>query len=110
MILPPSFPFISLYFLFTSSLLPLPSTFQAGGYVQDDLVSIIIAMVSENTELHTYSVQRLFLALCADISQQTLSKVAVWSIGEFGDLLLSGQMEEELKDVSFSNLSGFLKN
>ena len=39
-------------------------------------------------DLHAYCVHRLFLALSADISQQQLCKVAVWTMGEYGDLLL----------------------
>ncbi len=70
-------------------------------YVQDDLVSIIIAMVSENTELHAYCVQRLYVALSEDISKQPLCKVAVWTIGEFGDLIVSAPnaLDKEQKDV-----------
>ena len=62
-------------------------------------MSVIIAMVSENTELHAYCVQRLYSALCDDISQQPLCKVAIWTIGEFGDILITVQNEQE-KDVS----------
>lgn len=60
---------------------------KGGSYVQDDLVSIMIAMVSENTDLHAYCVQRLYSALTEDISKQPLCKVALWTIGEYGDLL-----------------------
>ena len=58
-------------------------------------MSTIIAMISENTEEHGYSVQRLYHALTEDISQQSLAQVAVWTIGEFGDLLISGPVEIE---------------
>lgn len=68
---------------------------KAGSHVRDDLVSVIIAMISGGAELHGYCVQRLFLALSDDISQQPLTQVAVWTIGEFGDLLILGQTEEE---------------
>ena len=58
-------------------------------------------MISESTELHTYCVQRLCAALNADISQQPLCKVALWTIGEYGDLILSSQAHEgvEFKEV-----------
>ena len=58
-------------------------------------MSTIIAMISENTEEHVYCVQWLYQALNEDISQQSLSQVAIWTIGEFGDLLITGQMEIE---------------
>ena len=75
---------------------------QASSYIREELVSTIIAMISENTEEHGYSVQRLYHALTEDISQQSLSQVAVWTIGEFGDLLVSrpGEIEGGTLDVS----------
>jgi hypothetical protein len=54
-------------------------------------------MVSENTELHPYCVQRLYAALVGDISQQPLCKVALWTIGEYGDLLLTSQTQDGLE-------------
>ena len=63
--------------------------------MREELASTIIAMVSENTEEHGYCVQRLYLALGEDISQQSLSQVATWTIGEFGDLLVNGPREIE---------------
>ena len=68
---------------------------KAGSYIREELVSTIIAMISENTEEHVYSVQRLYQALNEDISQQSLSQVATWTIGEFGDLLITAPMEIE---------------
>ena len=40
------------------------------------------------------SVQRLFLALKDDPSQQALSQVACWCVGEYGDVLVHGNSEE----------------
>ena len=58
-------------------------------------MSTIIAMISENSEEHTYSVQRLYKALSEDISQHSLCQVAIWTIGEFGDLLITAPLELE---------------
>ena len=63
--------------------------------MREELVSTIIAMISENSEEHAYSVQRLYQAINDDISQQSLSQIATWTIGEFGDLLITGPMEIE---------------
>ena len=68
-------------------------------------------MISEAEDLHAYSVQRLFVALRDNIDpvrfvlllftlhsmlfQQPLCQVGVWSIGEYGDLLVRGDVEEE---------------
>lgn len=72
---------------------------KAGVHVRDELVATIIGMISECSELHLYCVQQLYSALLADISQQPLTQVAVWTIGEYGDLLISGQRATEEVEV-----------
>ncbi|KAM4708779.1 AP-1 complex subunit gamma-like 2 isoform 1-T5 [Discoglossus pictus] len=67
----------------------------AGESVRDDAVSHLIHLISGASELHGYTVQRLYKAVSEDISQQPLVQVASWCIGEYGDLLLSGSCEEE---------------
>ena len=62
-------------------------------------MATIIGMISECSELHLYCVQQLYSALLADISQQPLTQVAVWTIGEYGDLLISGQRATEEVEV-----------
>ena len=76
---------------------------QAGSHVREELVSTIIAMISENTEEHGYSVQRLFKALSEDISQHSLCQIAVWTIGEFGDLLVAAPLELEGETLTVSH-------
>ncbi len=65
---------------------------QAGNYVPDEVVSRLIQMISERTELQSYATCQLFAAVAAreDVSSaQPLLQVACWCIGEFGDLLLA---------------------
>uniref|UniRef100_A0A665VWR6 AP-1 complex subunit gamma n=1 Tax=Echeneis naucrates TaxID=173247 RepID=A0A665VWR6_ECHNA len=71
------------------------SCFVAGSYVRDDSVPNLIQLITNSVEMHAYTVQRLYKALLDDISQQPLVQVASWCIGEYGDLLVSGQCEEE---------------
>uniref|UniRef100_A0A8C5HWY2 AP-1 complex subunit gamma n=1 Tax=Gouania willdenowi TaxID=441366 RepID=A0A8C5HWY2_GOUWI len=71
------------------------SFLQAGSYVRDDSVPNLIQLITNSVEMHAYTVQRLYKALLDDISQQPLVQVASWCIGEYGDLLVSGQCEEE---------------
>ncbi|GAB1293641.1 AP-1 complex subunit gamma-1 [Apodemus speciosus] len=67
----------------------------AGSYVRDDAVPNLIQLITNSVEMHAYTVQRLYKAVLGDYSQQPLVQVAAWCIGEYGDLLVSGQCEEE---------------
>eukprot|EP01122_Echinamoeba_exundans_P007695 TRINITY_DN2423_c0_g1_i1.p1 TRINITY_DN2423_c0_g1~~TRINITY_DN2423_c0_g1_i1.p1 ORF type:complete len:858 (-),score=269.36 TRINITY_DN2423_c0_g1_i1:65-2638(-) len=61
----------------------------AGAYVPDVVASNLVALISSGgADLHTYAVQKMYLALSEDITQQSLVQVAVWCLGEFGELLL----------------------
>lgn len=66
----------------------------AGGDVRDETVPNLIQLITTASELHCYTVQKLYRALVKDISQQSLVQVACWCIGEYGDLLLKGECEE----------------
>ncbi|XP_029464110.1 AP-1 complex subunit gamma-1 isoform X1 [Rhinatrema bivittatum] len=67
----------------------------AGSYVRDDAVPNLIQLITNSTEMHAYTVQKLYKAILDDISQQPLVQVSSWCMGEYGDLLISGQCEEE---------------
>uniref|UniRef100_A0A6Q2Y4F8 AP-1 complex subunit gamma n=1 Tax=Esox lucius TaxID=8010 RepID=A0A6Q2Y4F8_ESOLU len=66
----------------------------AGGDVRDETVPNLIQLITTATELHCYTVHKLYRALITDISVQSLVQVACWCIGEYGDLLLRGECEE----------------
>lgn len=110
----------STFDLHVSSVSAPPPSPQAGSYVRDDSVPNLIQLITNSVEMHAYTVQRLYKALLDDISQvraapahrdtlmtrkgsilplcvwqQPLVQVASWCIGEYGDLLVSGQCEEE---------------
>ncbi|EDV21290.1 uncharacterized protein TRIADDRAFT_50819 [Trichoplax adhaerens] len=65
-----------------------------GSYVNDEVVASSIHAVSESRDLHAYITQQLYFAMYADISKQPLAQVAIWCLGEYGDLLISGTVEE----------------
>lgn len=67
----------------------------AGNFVRGDVVSILIQLIAGTSNLHTYTVYQLYKATGADIVQQPLVQVASWCIGEYGDLLVNGQCDEE---------------
>ncbi|KAJ0044298.1 hypothetical protein NL108_003337, partial [Boleophthalmus pectinirostris] len=66
----------------------------AGGDVRDETVPNLIQLITTASELHCYTVHKLYKALLQDISQQPLVQVACWCIGEYGDLLLKGDCQE----------------
>ncbi|XP_023149909.2 AP-1 complex subunit gamma-like 2 isoform X2 [Amphiprion ocellaris] len=66
----------------------------AGGDVRDETVPNLIQLITNTSELHCYTVHKLYRALLSDISQQSLVQVACWCIGEYGDLLLRGECQE----------------
>lgn len=68
----------------------------AGNYVREQILSAFLRLVCHTPELQTYTVQRLYSALHADFSQESLTLAAVWMCGEFGELLIQGgSMEDE---------------
>ncbi|KAM8727456.1 AP-1 complex subunit gamma-like 2 [Acanthopagrus schlegelii] len=66
----------------------------AGGDVRDETVPNLIQLITNASELHCYTVHKLYRALLTDISQQSLVQVACWCIGEYGDLLVRGECQE----------------
>eukprot|EP00118_Oscarella_pearsei_P028844 m.3080 g.3080 ORF g.3080 m.3080 type:complete len:820 (+) comp9040_c0_seq2:94-2553(+) len=68
---------------------------KAGNYVDVQLVPGLIHLFAGMTNLHAYIVQQLFVALRDDISQHSLVHIGVWCVGEYGDVLLSGAVEDE---------------
>ncbi|XP_052229804.1 AP-1 complex subunit gamma-1-like isoform X2 [Dreissena polymorpha] len=67
----------------------------AGNYVHNDIVSIVIQLIASTGQLHSYTVRQLFFSLKEDNSQQPLSQVAAWCIGEYGEQLLVPTNEED---------------
>lgn len=82
----------------------------AGNYVRDDVVSSTIQLISSSPVAEqTYITNRFYESLqvpnhCED--KQPLFQVAVWAIGEYGDLFMYGPNEDEFERPSESDLIG----
>ncbi|XP_032594392.1 AP-1 complex subunit gamma-1 isoform X4 [Drosophila grimshawi] len=80
----------------------------AGNYVRDDVVSSTIQLVSSSpVPEQTYITNRFWESLqvanhCED--KQPLLQVAVWAIGEYGDLFMYGVNEDEFERPTESDL------
>ncbi|PHH68345.1 hypothetical protein CDD82_624 [Ophiocordyceps australis] len=68
----------------------------AGNYVKEQILSSFIRLIATTPELQAYAVQKLFVNLRKDITQESLTQAGAWCVGEYADVLLrSGQYEEE---------------
>ncbi|KAI1876560.1 hypothetical protein JX265_004086 [Neoarthrinium moseri] len=68
----------------------------AGNYVKEQILSSFIRLIATTPELQTYAVQKLYINLKKDITQESLTQAGAWCIGEYADSLLrGGQYEEE---------------
>ncbi|KAK9727772.1 clathrin associated protein complex large subunit [Basidiobolus ranarum] len=79
----------------------------AGNYCREETLSNFIRIVSNATELQTYTAQKLYASLKKDISKEALVLVGIWIIGEFGDLLVQGgnfEEEELVREVKESDV------
>ncbi|XP_037938484.1 AP-1 complex subunit gamma-1 isoform X2 [Teleopsis dalmanni] len=80
----------------------------AGNYVRDDVVSSTIQLVSSSPVVEqTYITNRFWESLqvpnhCED--KQPLLQVAVWAIGEYGDLFMYGPNEDDFERPTESDL------
>lgn len=71
----------------------------AGNYLRDDVIASTIQLISETTSQQAYITLQLLHALSEDkMDKQPLIQVAVWAIGEYGDLLLSAT-SDDISDV-----------
>jgi len=63
----------------------------AGNHVKDESVNSLIHIISATSELQAYCVNKLFFSLRENLSQDGLAKVALWCIGEYASILISGK-------------------
>jgi AP-1 complex subunit gamma-1 len=83
----------------------------AGSYAKENVLSAFITLVITTEELQLYTVQKLYSALKKDITQEGLTLVGVWLIGEYGDKLLKGgsyEEEELVQEVSEPDIVSLL--
>ncbi|XP_065155576.1 AP-1 complex subunit gamma-1 isoform X2 [Atheta coriaria] len=67
----------------------------AGNYVRDDVITCTIQLISETTSQQGYITLQLWKFLAEDtMDKQPLIQVATWAIGEYGDMLLTTEIED----------------
>ncbi|MED6143650.1 hypothetical protein PIB30_007953 [Stylosanthes scabra] len=61
----------------------------AGNFVKDEIWHALIVVISNASELHGYTVRALYKAFQKSNEQEAFIRVAIWCIGEYGDLLIN---------------------
>ncbi|KAF9485489.1 Adaptor protein complex AP-1 gamma subunit [Pholiota conissans] len=62
----------------------------AGNFVREEILSAFIRLVAYTPELQHYTASKLYLALKADISQESLTLAATWILGEYSEIIVQG--------------------
>ncbi|KAI4314294.1 hypothetical protein L6164_027217 [Bauhinia variegata] len=62
---------------------------EAGNFVKDEIWHALIVMITNASDLHGYTVRALYRAFQTSAEQESLVRVAVWCIGEYGDMLVN---------------------
>ncbi|KAL8196542.1 hypothetical protein R6Q57_024837 [Mikania cordata] len=62
---------------------------EAGNHVKDEVWHALIVVITNASNLHGYTVRALYKAIQKSTDQETLVRVAVWCIGEYGDMLVN---------------------
>lgn len=77
------------------------------------MLSAFVRLVSHTPELQAYTVQKLYSALQKDVSQEALTLAGLWTIGEYGDVLLSASSyedDDEVKQVTEKDIVDLLES
>lgn len=85
----------------------------AGEYVTEEATANLTAIISQTPELHQYTAHKMYRAMLDDTAgssngittQQTLIRVGVWCIGEYGDSLVAGTPAAEVDEETMGPVS-----
>ena len=68
--------------------------------MRDDVVASTIQLLTEVVQQHSYVVGEMWSALRAATAQhQPLLQVTAWGVGEYGDMLVTGQASDSQAKV-----------
>ncbi|XVF84925.1 hypothetical protein PTKIN_Ptkin17bG0078200 [Pterospermum kingtungense] len=71
---------------------------EAGNFIKDEVWHALIVVISNASDLHGYTVRALYRAFQTCLEQETLVRVAVWCIGEYGDMLVNNVGMLDIED------------
>ena len=64
----------------------------AGNYVTETTLSSVINLIISTKQLHIYSVHKIFFSVKNNLSEEGLVKVALYTFGELGNLLVTNSV------------------
>ena len=68
--------------------------------MRDDIVASFITLISNSPDLQYVTSQKLYDLVKDDITQQALSQVAAWSLGEYGEFFVSATSDFSSQSLS----------
>ncbi|XP_073280007.1 AP-1 complex subunit gamma-2-like [Primulina huaijiensis] len=71
---------------------------EAGNFVKDEVWHSLIVVITNASNLHGYSVRSLYKAAQTANEQETLIRVTVWCIGEYGEMLVNNSGVLDMED------------
>uniref|UniRef100_A0A5B6Z6S4 AP-1 complex subunit gamma n=1 Tax=Davidia involucrata TaxID=16924 RepID=A0A5B6Z6S4_DAVIN len=71
---------------------------EAGNFVKDEVWHALIVVISNASNLHGYTVRSLYRAVQTSVEQESLVRVAVWCIGEYGEMLVNNAGMLDIED------------
>ncbi|CAN6549008.1 unnamed protein product [Malus baccata var. baccata] len=71
---------------------------EAGNFVKDEVWHALIVVISNASDLHGYTVRALYRAFQLSAEQESLVRVAIWCIGEYGDMLVNNVGMLDIED------------
>ncbi|XP_024366847.1 AP-1 complex subunit gamma-2 isoform X2 [Physcomitrium patens] len=86
---------------------------EAGKYVTSDVTRSLVVVISNANALQGYTVRTLYRVFQAWDGQESFAQVALWCIGEYGDLLVSSENKlegEEPLTVTESDIVEIVEN
>ncbi|KAF9005935.1 adaptin N terminal region-domain-containing protein [Cyathus striatus] len=75
----------------------------AGNFVREEILSSFIRLVAHTPELQAYTASKLYMALKADISQESLTLAATWVLGEYSEVLLEGGIVDDERSIPITD-------
>ena len=74
---------------------------KAGAYIKDEVVYNLVIVISNAPELNGYAARKMFRILRNEKEEHKImdriAQVAVWCVGEYGEMILNhhGELEDE---------------